>query len=128
MAARLAAYNLRLENTHREGESMKQFAYGAAAAAMLALTVPGHAQTETQAPAPVQPGAPPAAQTHAPPPTPYVVPTTRPVVKKSVRRRTQRARARRSSDNIANQLNAQELAGGHGVAPPFHGAPGYGAP
>jgi hypothetical protein len=49
-----------------------------------------------------------------------------PAVRKTVRRKT-RVRSRRSSDNIANRLNAQQLAGGmgHPGAPPFAAGPGF---
>jgi hypothetical protein len=107
---------------------MKQLACGVAVAAILAFSVPGQAQTE--APAPIQPGSPPAAaQTQsAPPPTPYVVPTkTPPAAAKQHVRRKHRARSRVSSDNIANRLNAQELARG-GMPGGMAGPPGYGGP
>ena len=102
---------------------MKSLAYGAAFVAMLMLVAPGQAQ------APVSPGTPPAVSTQAPPPTPYVVPmpTPKTSVKKPVRRKS-RARLRSGSDNIANRLNAQELAHGGmagGMAGAAYGAPGY---
>jgi len=107
---------------------MKKLVCGAAVGALLVFSVLGQAQAQTPPPAPIQPGTPPAAQTQAPAPTPYVVPmkTPPPAVKKTVRRKA-RVRSRSSSDNIANRLNAQELAHGGvagGMAP--HGA--YGAP
>ena len=106
--------------------SMKSLAYGAAFVAMLMLAAPGQAQ------APVSPGTPPAVSTQAPPPTPYVVPmpTPKTSVKKPVRRKS-RARLRSGSDNIANRLNAQELAHGGmagGMAGAAYGGPGYPGP
>jgi hypothetical protein len=110
---------------------MKKLVCGAAVGALLVFSVLGQAQAQT----PVQPGTPPAAQTPAPPATPYVVPmttahapiavqTTPRAAKKPVHRQ-HRARSRSSSDNIANQLNAQELAPGGMAGPPAYGAPGY---
>src|ERR1044071_2374145 len=105
---------------------MKKLVSGAAVGALLVFPVLGQAQA--QAPAAVQPGTPPAAQTQAPAPTPYVVPmkSPPPAVRKTGRRKT-RVRSRRSSDNIANRLNAQQLAGGmgHPGAPPFAAGPGF---
>ena len=109
---------------------MKKLACCTAIAVALAFAVPGHTQAQTSAPA--QPGTPaPAAQSQpAPPPT--GVAAARGTVKKTVVRK-RRVRARGSSDNIANRLNAQELARGGmgaGVAgrAPAYAGPGYGRP
>jgi hypothetical protein len=87
---------------------MKRLVCGTVLVMTLALASPGPA--EAQSPPAVQPGAP---ETHASPPSPYVVPLRTPpaaVKKKTVRRKT-RLRSQSSSNNIANQLNAQELVG-----------------
>ena len=117
---------------------MKKLVYGTAVMMTLGLAFPG--PTEAQSPPPVQPGGPPVqtqgppvqtqgppSQTRAaPPPSPYVAPPMTTTVRKTVIRK-RRVRSRSSSDNIANQLNAQELAGaGRGGA---MGPPGrFGAP
>jgi hypothetical protein len=114
---------------------MKKLVCGAAVGALLVFALLG--QPQAQAPAAVQPGSPPAAQPQAPTATPYVVPmptpkapiaeqTTPRTAKKPVHRQY-RARSRNSPDNIANQLNAQELAHG-GMAGAMAAHPGYGAP
>src|SRR5437763_11452657 len=84
---------------------MKKLVSGTAVALALAIAFAGPAEAQ---PPPVQPGTP---QTQSAAPPPYVAPTTTVVKKTTVRRRT-RVRSRVSSDNIANQLNAQELRGG----------------
>ena len=106
---------------------MKKLVGGTAVAMTLALALPG--VTEAQSPPPVQPGTPPAQTQAMPPASPYVVPmTTPPVVKKTVRRKT-RARSRSGSDNIANRLNAQELAGAsHAAGMPPYGPPAHPIP
>ena len=103
---------------------MKKLACCTAVAMALALTVSG--RTPAQAPSPAQPGTPaPAAQPRGAPPPTAVAPPPRTVKKAVVRKR--RVRTRGGSDNIANRLNAQELAGaGHAGAMAPHGA--YGAP
>src|SRR5437764_10310631 len=103
---------------------MKKLVCGTAVAMTLALAFPG--PTEAQSPPPVQPGAPPAQTQVAPPPSPYTAPQTTTVVKKTTVRRRSRTRSRGSSDNIANQLNAQELDGaGHGAAMAPYGGVGH---
>src|ERR1700730_10040905 len=130
MPARPIAYNQRRKFSSGDC-SMKSLAYGVAFVAMLVLTAPGQAQTA------VSPGTPPAASTQAPGPAAYFVPmpTPKTSVKKPVRRKS-RARSRSGPDNIANQLNAQELAHGGmagGMAggragPAAYGGPGYPGP
>src|SRR5690242_21804061 len=100
---------------------MKKLVYGTAVAMTLALAFP--VRSEAQSPPPVQPGAP--AQTQAaPPPAPYVAQTTTRTVKRTTVRR--RVRTRVVSESVANQLNAQELAGAP-VRPAVAAAYGPGA-
>ncbi|HLY47412.1 MAG TPA: hypothetical protein VKQ73_17670 [Stellaceae bacterium] len=125
---------------------MKTLLSGIAVAAVIAVAAPGWAQAPAT---PAAPGAPPAAAAPAPAPAATTPPAHRPVRHGAAAAAPHSRGGRGASDNVANQLNAQELGrlGAPAAAPeaPATGAmqppmaapmpppmagpmPGYGAP